>query len=58
MSWPNSNKFGPKEDPLLFSPYFENDGEGEEFTSGVFLLLNPKPEPPFLLLGGGDLLTL
>lgn len=58
MSHPKSNHYGVKENPIIFSPYFENnDGEGE-FPSDVFLLLGPMPEGVFLLLDGGDLLTL
>lgn len=58
MSKPKTNHYGIIENPIIFSPYFENNDQESEFPSNVFLLLGPVPEGVFLLLGGGDLLTL
>ncbi len=55
MSLPNPNTFGIVENPLVYSPYVENDFGPGVFAGNDFMLLD---NTPFLLLDGGNLLLL
>lgn len=57
MSYPKVGSFGIASEPLKFSPFFQNnnDGEGDVFRNNNFLLLDGEF---FLLLDGTHLLLL
>lgn len=57
MPWPKLNTYGITDNPILISPYVENnENDGGSFAENDFLLLGS--DGLFLLLGGGNLLLL
>lgn len=50
MPWPRTGTFGVVENPIIESPFVENNSPGEEAP--------PQPGNRFLLLGGGNFLLL
>lgn len=55
MSFPNPNTFGIVDNPLVFSPYSENNFDGGVFANNDFLLLDGDQ---FMLLDGDSFLLL
>lgn len=49
MSYPNVNGFGVKLNPLVYSPFEQNNSPDDMFAHNYFLLLNAQY---FMLLNG------
>ena len=55
MAYPKPGKFGVVDNPLIFTPFEENNSEGSIFPANSFLLMDGTN---FLLMDGSQFLLM